>query len=561
MRFFFSLFFYFIVFVFGLNGQTLPAGIPVFEEFARRQQILGNGYKDFSFGLRPIPLKEDLNLRLTKILNNNIEVVDSITLEKKSIKILPLFSTTILNTNRPFGWGNYGLKNGNGIQTLLSPGIFFKLNFLEIQFRPEFMLSQNKAFNGYSDSLSGTSALSRFRYWNFGDNPEWFPSEFNRLAHLGQSYISFSIGKAHLGFSTQNIWWGPGQFSGLIFSNNARGIPHVFLGTKSPANIGIGFLEASLLFGKAKDSGIAPTQNQRLNSLYFQPFSGDWRYINGLSLTYSPKFLKNFSVGFNRVFQRYSKDTPRTLSGILPVFEVFQKEKLFQNGNSVIYDQQAQDQIVSVFFRFKSAKGKFEIYSEFGKHDHNFNWREFILNPEHTRAYILGFQKLFQLPNPGKFIQVRAEIVQQQESVNRYIRYPLLGVTNTSWLTHYQVRGFSNYGESMGPGVGIGANTQILEASIVHGYSKLGVILKRIENHQDFYYQIKQEVPNQFPWLDFSTGVLADFKWNKFNISSSTEFVKATNYQWYGSKKATLDFQGGNRLFTVSANLNLVYSF
>lgn len=559
-------FLYWITFIFLLClsvnsiSQTLPAGFPVWEEVARRSQLLGVGYQKYSFGSRPLLWERDVADSLVSTTWQGKSEVDK-KAERKVAKVLPFVSTTVFNSDRPYGWGNYGLQNGVGFQSFVSPGVFLKFHFLEVQLRPEFYFSQNRKFQGFSGDFSVSSNFARFRYWNFGDHPERFSGEFNRIADWGQSYVSLSFGKAQIGLSTQNIWWGPGQFTGLIFSNNARGMKHLFLKTKSPAYIGIGHLEAQIIFARAEDSGLAPTQNQQLNSQYFRPFSGDWRYVNGISLVYNPVFLKDFFIGFNRVFQRFNKDTPKTFSGIIPVFEAFQKERFFQNGNSVIYDQEAQDQLISFFLRFKSEKGKFEIYTEFGKHDHNFNWREFILNPEHARAYLFGFQKLFSLRQKENLIQLRGEIIHQQESINRYIRYADLGVLNTSWLTHYQVRGFTNYGESMGTGIGVGANAQILEASLLKGARKIGVIFKRIENHQDFFYQIKHEIATQAPWIDFSTGVLADFKWNKFNISSSTEFVKATNYQWYGSKKATLDFQGGNRLFTVSANLNLVYSF
>lgn len=553
-----------VTLLFGLSvnsySQTLPAGFPVWEEAARRSQLLGVGFQKYSFGSRPLLWEKDVADSLISSTWQGQSEVDKKS-EKKAAKVLPLLSTTVYNSDRPYGWGNYGLQNGVGFQSLLSPGIFLKFHVLEVQLRPEFYYSQNRGFQGFSGDFSVSSNIARFRYWNFGDHPERFSGEFNRIADWGQSYVSLSIGKAQVGLSTQNIWWGPGQFSGLIFSTNARGMKHLFIKTKSPANIGIGQLEAQMIFGRAEDSGLTPTQNQQLNDRFFRPFSGDWRYVNGLSVVYSPVFLKNFFVGFNRVFQQYNQDTPNTFSGRVPVFEVFQKERLFQDGNSVIYDQQAQDQLISFFFRFKSEKGKFEVYSEFGKHDHNFNWREFILNPEHARAYLLGFQKLFSLPNKEKLIQVRGEIIHQQESINRYIRYPLLGVLNTSWLTHYQVRGFANYGESMGTGIGVGANAQILEASVIKGPRKIGIIFKRIENHQDFYYQIKHEIPNQIPWIDISTGILLDLRWKNLSINTSSQVIRATNYQWQGNPSGSVDFRGGNSKMSFSSSVNLIYSF
>lgn len=560
IRIFIFLFFLTIFSKVGM-AQTLPAGFPVWEEAARRSQLLGTGYHRYSFSSRPLVWEEKVADSLFSKNRDALITESQPKLEKISAKILPLMNTTIYNSNRPMGWGNYGLQNGTGLQTLISPGAYFKLYFLEIQLRPEFVWSQNKAYQGFQEQFSKNSTIARFRYWNFGDHPEHFKGEFNRFATWGQSYISLNFGKAELGFSTQNIWWGPGQFSALIFSDNARGMKHFFIKTKSPANIGIGLLEAQMIFGRAEDSGLGPSQNTPLNEKYFRPFNGDWRYVNGISISYQPSFLKNFNMGINRTFQLYNKDVKNTLVGRVPVFEGFQKEKFFENGNSVAYDQLAQDQQVSVFFRFKSIKGQFELYSEFGRRDHSFNWREFILNPEHARAYLFGFQKLVKLPNKGKLIQIRGEINHQQESVNRYIRFEQLGVINTSWGTHYQVRGFSNFGESMGAGIGMGANAQILEVSLLKGISKVGLRFQRIENHQDFYYQILPEIQNQIPWIDFSTAVLWDFKWKNLIVSTSNQFVYASNFQWIGEPASTLDFKKGNQKFTFSSTLKMAYSF
>ncbi|WP_245803699.1 capsule assembly Wzi family protein [Algoriphagus marinus] len=544
--------------------QTIPSGFPVLEEAARRSQILGESESGYSFALRPIRMSEFNTLfqKLDSVSNfesKEFQIKERRT--RKEFKILPLLNTTVYNSNRPYGWGNTSLLNGAGIQNLISPGIFAKFSFLEIQLRPEFVLSQNNSFQGFGGDFSDFVNFSRFRFWNFGDQPEYFGDSYKNFASLGQSYISLNFGKLEMGVGTQNIWWGPGQFTGLIFSNNARGIPHAFIRTSAPINIGIGSLEGQILTGRAEDSGLNPSQNQDLNNQYFLPFSGDWRYISGLSLSYQPKFLKHISLGFNRTFQQYKADVPNTLIGYLPIFEGFQKERLFQNGNSVLYDEQAQDQLLSIFFRFKSEKGKFEIYSELGKHDHNFNWREFILNPEHTRAYLIGFTKLISLPNSEAYLQFKGEIVQQSESVNRYIRYPVLGVLNTSWQTHYQVRGFTNYGESMGAGIGVGSNAQFFEVSRVKDLNRFGILFQRIENHQDFFYRAFGQNPNKKPWVDFSLGVLVDHQWGNLILSSKTQFVKAYNYQWLSDGNSTGDFPAGVKKISFSGELNLIYLF
>jgi hypothetical protein len=544
------------------HGQTIPAGYPVLEDVARRQNLLDQGFRDYSFALRPIRSTEG-----DVLTNNGSTQDDSAAAKSKSLKkwktadfmVLPVMNTVVYNSNRPFGWGNSAMLNGAGWQNLLSFGVFARASILQIQLSPEFVFSQNSRFQGYGGDFSDRVNFERFRYWNFGDNPEYFGDAYSNFVTPGQSFISLNFGHLEVGVGTQNIWWGPGQFTSLIFSNNARGIPHAFVRTSAPVNIGIGHLEAQIISGRAEDSGIDPSQNSALNDRYFRDFSGDWRYVNGISITYQPKFLKNFFVGFNRTFQQYNENVESTLKGRFPIFEAFQKEKLFKDGHSVEYDGLAQDQQVSVFFKFKSTKGKFEIYSEFGKRDHNFNWREFILNPEHARAYLFGFTKLISLHKPDQFLQVRGEVIHQAESVNRYIRYPILGSTNTSWHTHYQVRGFTNYGEAMGVGIGTGSNAQILEVSKVNHINKFGILLQRMGNHQDFFNGAFANNPEKRPWIDFSLGLLWDHQWDRFIVSGKAQFIHASNYQWQSKPESLVEFPQGQNLKSFSSQITLIY--
>lgn len=557
------LLFFLWVTAFPAFSQTIPAGFPVLEEYLRREQLKGSFGKDFTFSSRPInPGNESPDLlKIGKTeKEDSTDIKEEIETNKVDFRVLPVLSTTVYNNNRPFGWGNSGLKNGVGLQNLTSPGIYGKLLFLEIQLRPEFIFSQNKPYQGYTGDYSDEINFFRFKYWNYGDNPERFAEEYNAMAHWGQSYASLNFGKVELGYSTQNIWWGPGQFSGLIFSNNAQGMKHFYLKTKQPADIFIGKLEAQLISGRAEDSAVLPSQIDDLNSIYAKPFSGDWRYINGLSFTFQPVFLPQFFIGFNRTFQQYNDNVGPDLKDRFPVLQPFQKKKLFENGNSVAYDTLAQDQQVSAFFRYVNTKAKFEIYAEFGRRDHSFDWREFILNPEHARAYLIGFSKLFQTGITEKFIQIRGEIIHQQESVNRYIRYPEdLIASNTSWHTHYQVRGFTNYGEAMGVGIGVGANAQILEISQVKNLNKVGLLFQRLENHQDFFYRAFGQNTEKRPWVDFSLGFIWEKQLDKLMLSANAQITNGVNYQWQSSSNSTSDFPSGKNQLSFSSTVNLIY--
>jgi hypothetical protein len=541
-------------------SQTLNAGLSVLEENLRRAQLLGDFSPLYSFQNRPIQIFADDSSRVRKELLQYFYGTNRSIDEKVRFTFLPLVSNNTVNTKRPYGWGNRGMIPNVGFQTYLSTGFFAKYHFIELQLQPEFIFAQNKPFEGFSDKFSTPVTQARFFYWNNGDNPERFGNDYFSRLWWGQSSINIIAGPISLGLSTQNIWWGPGQFNALIFSNNAEGFPHLSLNTRRPLKTFLGDIEAQLIVGRLENSGISPTQSNALNQKYFEDFTGDWRYLNAISINYNPVFLPKLFLGFNRTFQQYNKLKGNGFSDWFPVFEIFQKERFFDDGNTIVYDSKGQDQQVSVSFRYLVPSAKFEIYAELGRRDHSFNWREFMLNPEHARAYLAGFQKLFALSKPNTFIQIRGEMTHQQESVNRYIRYPGL-IGNQTWHTHGLARGFVNYGQSLGVGSGVGVNVQTFEISQIEGLNKIGVRLERLENHQDFFYRAFGQSPNKKPWVDFSLGVLVDHQWGNLILSSKTQFVSAYNYQWLSEGNSTVDFPSGVKKLSFSGELNLIYLF
>ena len=543
-----------------LFAQSLNADYPVLEQYLRRQQLQGDFSQRYSFNLRPIRFDGRDSSNISEIISTYLSGEPIPKRPNLRFAILPVVSTTELNSKRPYGWGNKVLTPNVGLQTYISTGFYARFHFLEIQFQPEYSYSQNKPYQGFSDNFPRKVISSRYFYWNNGDNPERFGDGSISRFWWGQSSISILAGPIQIGLSTQNIWWGPGQFNSLIFSDNAEGFPHLSLNTRRPVKTFLGNFEGQVLMGRLENSGFFPSQIDSLNKNFFRKFDGDWRYLNGISITYNPSFLKNLFLGFSRTFQQYNKYREKTFNDYFPIFEVFQKKTLFENGNSVNYDGKGQDQQVSISFRYIIPKANFEVYGEFGRRDHSYDWRDFILNPEHARAYIFGFQKLIKLPVPDEFIQVRGEVTHQQESINRYARYPGL-IGNQTWHTHGLARGFVNYGQSLGVGAGVGSNVQTIEISKVRNLNKRGIVLERLANNQDFFYRAFGQNPEKKPWIDLSLGFLWDEQFDRLILSGKAQFIKSYNYQWQSDGLSTEDYPNGQKLLSFYGSFNLIYRF
>ena len=489
--------------------------------------------------------------------------VDSL-FQKKNIfefKILPMYLNTRLDGKRPYVYGEFGMIPSRGFQAFISAGFQARLSIFHVQFQPELVTAQNLNFPGFPDSFSDGTIASRFYFWNFGDNPERFGNSSYNKFFWGQSSLSLRAGAFELGAGTKNFWWGPGQWNSLIFSNNAPGFPNVSLNTYKPAKTFLGHFEGQVLIGRLESSGFPGSQSEDLNTRFFRPLNPDWRYLNAFMLSYTPKWIPNFSIGLARSFLQYSEFVKPTFSGLFPIFEPFQKEKFFIDDNSFFgdYDTQQKDksQQVTAFGRYIFEKGKGEVYFQFGRRDHAFSWREFILNPEHARAYQFGFIKLAKLPKISKFIQFRGEITHQQESINRNLRYDLLG--GSSWHTHSDKRGFGNFGQPLGVSIGTGSNVQTFEISLVENWKKVGLKFERLENNQDFYFRAFGQQSERNPWIDWSTSLLWNTSYKDFFISASLQGTYARNYQWGLSEKSTPEFPVSQNLFSIHSQVNLIY--
>jgi hypothetical protein len=545
---------FFFTFIFCISGSLLFSQESGFgnlrlDEYVRRKVLIN-------------PLNESMGILYRSMDKSPEELFfgkDTTPIVRKlwHFEVLPLYTTIIFDKKRPYSLGEFGIIPSHGLQSFVSTGVKLRFSKLHLQLQPEWVWAENKPFIGFQDNFSKNVISARFGYWNVGDSPERFGNKSYQRIFLGQSFFSFRYKALEFGAGTRNFWWGPGQWNSLIFSNNAPGFPNISLNTTKPAKTFFGHFEGQILIGRLESSGQAPSQNEELNANFFVPLNPDWRYLNGMMISYSPKWIPTLSFGYSRTYQYFNAERPNDLKGWLPILEPMAKEKLFTNGNSLIYDDRRQSQQISVFGRYRMPKAKSEVYFQFGRRDHALNWREFILNPEHARAYQFGFLKITSLPATKKLLQVRGEITHQQESVNRYLRYDITG--GSSWHTHSHLRGFTNYGQPMGVGIGTGSNVQTLEVSIVENWNKWGILFERLENNQDFYYNSFGQQGERKPWVDWSTSLLWSTSYKDLFISARLQGTYARNYQWGLSETSTPEFPLSQNLFSVHSQVNLIY--
>lgn len=526
---------------FSSHAQFQISGVQLYDEVARDLQVNGKINPLLSFGVRPV---YDTNIffpdSISKRNNSGkLKQFDSLPSSKKFL-LLPVELKQQYNTHHPYGWNDGSMIPAKGYQTQLSFGVFLKKGIISLQLRPEIVFAQNSFFSTFPSEQTDSIWASYYNtVLNKIDAPERFGSGKYFRIFPGQSSLRMNYRKISFGFSTENLWWGPGVRNSLLMSNNAPGFPHLSFNSLQPVTSSIGSFEWQLISGELKSSGILPDTSQRLNgqSLYIPKQNGD-RYLNGVVVTWQPKWTKGLFVGFSRVFYQYMSDVASSLNGYLPVFGKFFK------GGLPNEDAKKRDQMISFFFRFILPKEKAEFYAEYGRNDHSQNARDFLLEPEHSRAYILGFSKTFE--NPKNDVRLFGEITNLQMPSTMLLR------AQESWYSHYQVRhGYTNYGQVTGAGIGPGGSSQTIGLQWGKAFNKIGGTIERVVRNNDFYYDAFTPSKQwQKSWADISLNLNKSWLSKRIVYDVRLSFINSLNYQWYYAN-----------VFNVSARIGVSYLF
>jgi hypothetical protein len=460
--------FLFTVFEFTSFCQTIPVGTPIMEEAWRRMQIKGELDSNSSFTIRPIhysaipEIDSSVDLPCLLIEPNNRNSF-SFPKGKGIARLLPVTLKQQYNSHHPYGWNDGSMIQAKGYQNQLSFGLYSKIGILSIQLQPEFVYAQNSNFSTFPGTHSDSTWKSYYYVLNRIDDPEKYGNGSYAKFFPGQSSIRLNYKKLSLGVSTENLWWGPGIRNSLVMSNTAPGFQHITFNTTSPLVSPIGSFEWQVVSGILKNSDILPGDTTRKfegQSLYIPKIDGD-RYLNGMVITWQPKWTKGLFLGASRMFYLYKSDVQKSLNGYLPIVA-----NLFKGGKVEREDSKRRDQMLSVFFRLILPKEKAELYAEYGRNDHSSDLRDLLVEPEHARAYIIGFKKLFETPKQRE-IELLMELTHLHNPPTSRVR-ELEG-----WYTHYQVRqGYTNLGQVIGAGIGPGSNSQTLGINWIKGIEK-----------------------------------------------------------------------------------------
>lgn len=545
--------FIFDLIVFTVVGQTLPVGTSILNEAVRNAQLLGQVNSSLSLSVLPITPRKTIIQELGKDSNNGLAKLNWTTdanifrffRNKGSFQLLPFTWKQQFNTHHPYSLNDGPMIPARGYQTMASMGFYLKLGILSIQFNPEYVYAENLDFQGIYKELPANVLQENAFFHSIIDLPEKFGDKPYKKFFAGQSSIRLTAGPISIGLSNENLWWGPGIKNSMLMSNTAPGFLHVTVNTVRPIHTYIGSFEGQIIGGQLKSS---PYKTAMMSDSY---------YKNALVISYSPRGIPGLFFGLTRSQITLPKNLKK-ISDYITVITPFLKKTNY----GVDEPLEVNDQRISVFSRWLLPKASAEIYVEYFKEDHAYDFRDLFLQMEYTHAYLFGITKLIPRHNhPGQYVRYQFEYTKIEDNSDN----PWRTDGNQYLFIHYskELPGYTNQGQLLGPGIGPGSNLLSFEISLIKGVKKLGVEVERYVHNGDFFNKtIKDPRAN---WVDLNVSAIGQFDWKNLMLSSKFTFQNAYNYQYLYKPTITdnkpIYWSSGTNTFNFQAQLALTYKF
>lgn len=406
--------------------------------------------------------------RLSNALSSSCTVgpwqarVNYLNASRGSVSLVPISVTTSINTAYPEDRNNGAMWSGRGVAGALEGGLAVRLGPFSAGVIPVLTYQQNRAYEllpPYVNRSVFASAL-----YQALDLPQRFgPKPYSR-AFWGQSYARIEAWKFNVGFSTENVWWGPGISNAILFTNTAPGFPHVFINVRKPLNIGIGRLSLESLWGRLSESQ------------YFDTVAGNnHRMVVGALIVLEPKWVPGLFLGFGRTFvMPWDSVRGRDLFSLAqPIW----KRNLATPANPQ-GDRPNDDQRISLMSRYVLPGAEFEVYGEWAREDHAWDQSDFVQEPEHASGHLLGLQKLFT-PTSTRWVRAYVEWANLQQ-----LRQNRPGLRSPLVFYVHDPQGHTQLGQLLGASIGPGGESQLFGVDVLNTKGLLGFYTERVRRDE-----------------------------------------------------------------------------
>lgn len=392
------------------------------------------------------------------------------------------------NSGVPLSMNDGSLWAGLGPSVSVTMGLRYEKGPLRIALSPQLVYEANQNFALF-DTVRFYLPYSIPPYrspfsprWNISPNsidaPLRFGTERQLLGDAGESSASLTIGAIRFGAATEHEWWGPGIDNALLLSNNAPGVPRVFVRSSRPLASPVGALEFAWFLGRLDESPFFRTPVADTIVGAATRLGTRRRSLAAAAVVWRPKGEPTLAFGLARAVY-----APLIYRGPLAVRALDVFANTGQPDDRPLSDSSAvlgRDQLLSLFGRWVLPADGFEAYFEWIRATMPVSLRDFLTDPGHSRGYTIGLQWLGSPNARGGALRIRGEATNLEQDPS--YRYRPLGSIYTSRVVP---QGYTQRGQTIGAAIGQGASSQSLAVDYLAPKWSGGVFAGRIRWNED----------------------------------------------------------------------------
>lgn len=448
--------------------------------------------------------------------------------------VVPITSELRHNSGFPYGSNDRAVWAGRGFTASASGGLLATAGPIQLSLAPLVFVAQNTSFPLMDNGAEGYLRFADGRAPEMIDRPQRFGDAAYGEVDPGHSSARLVLGPFQAGGGTENRAWGPSEEYPFTIGTNAAGFPHAFIGTSRPANLLVARMHAQMIWGLLEQSSYSPVTGSRAFQSLAEP--GTRRFASGLALLLEPRGISGLEVGVARFM--HSAWPADGLS-----WDYFRKpwNRLFKNRIPPVQelgrDRDYDNQLISAFARWLFPAARFEIYGEYGREDHAWDFRDLVQEPDHMRAYGLGLRHVLRA-NPDRLDGITIELINYQ--------LPTLARTGRGagqiYIHDILRQGHTNRGQLLGADVGILAAAGLsMRWDSYHHTGRTAITARRVVRQQrgDFYltgetepspsdvlYVLQLERARRLGWIEVTAGTALmrnlgrDFSGGAWNAST-----------------------------------------
>jgi hypothetical protein len=365
-----------------------------------------------------------------------------------SVRMLPIEGTVRFNSAFPYGSNDGAIWAGRGFTPSIAGGFVAVAGPISLVIDPVAFVAQNETFKLMPNGQTGIFAFLDGRYTGNIDRPQRFGDKSYGRIDLGQSTLRADLFGVTAGISNANMGWGPMQTYEYILSGNAPGFAHAFAGTARPVNLWLARLHVRAMWGRLEQSDYSPVQGTKYYSSRLE--TGTLRFTTGLVAVIQPRGIPGLELGGGRFFHSLWPKEGIPRSYFTKSLQSITKRNVPASPGLGDTQGGGDNQEASAFARWVFPRSGFEMYGEYGREDHNYDRRDLVQEPDHSRSYGLGLRKVMSVDSVG-LSAIRVE------SIN--FQLPTLGRNRGEggiYLHSVITQGHTNRGQLLGADAGVG---------------------------------------------------------------------------------------------------------